>query len=129
MEAPKLNNLKDFLEWLFSEYNVPESSQFKLSKEYAAKLPQENCDFEYLKKCIETEWKCHRTKSKLPYTGWLNYHIQPIPNKNNPTQKLLQEYREIGAQIDKNRPKIVAMIREKMNSYRKKLGKPIKEYE
>lgn len=129
MEAPKLNNLKEFLDWLFSEYKVPESRQFKLSREYAEVLPKENCDFEHLRNCILKEWRCHKTKSRLPFAHWLNYRIHPIPNKNDPTQKLLKEYRDIGAEIDKIRPQIVTILQRKMNVYRAKWGKPLKEYE
>ena len=130
MEAPKLNNLKEFLEWLYSEFKVPESSQFNLSKEYAAKLPKENCNFEHLRNCILDEW---RSKNTLPTAKWLNYRIRPIlqtaKNKTlEETNEYLHDFRKHQEEVEKHRSELKELMRKNMNEYRKRWGLPIKEY-
>ncbi len=130
MEAPKLNNLKEFLEWFYGEFKVPESSQFELSKKYAAILPKENCDFGHLRNCILNEW---RSKNTLPTAKWLNYRIRPIPQtiKNKTleeTNEYLRKFRKHQEEAEKHRSELKEMMRRDINEFRKKWGRPIKEF-
>ncbi len=114
----------DFIEWLFDNFKVPESSQLQILSKYEGLKP--DLDFEKLKETVLEEWKSNTT---LPSCNWLNYNakkhskkyfgkLDPAVIKARKDKALHEFYFE----------ECLATIRTGMNAYRKKLGKLQKEY-
>lgn len=70
-ESLILKTRGDFINWLFNRFHIPESRQFELKKNYENELPQD-CDFEHLRKTIETKW---RTPNSIPFASTLKSYV------------------------------------------------------
>ena len=74
-----------FIAWLFEKFNIPESRQLKLKSDYENELPQD-CDFENLRKTIETKW---RKPNSFPFASTLKNYV--VLKVSKPSKKVWED--------------------------------------
>lgn len=116
-KIPPLKTQNDFLNWLFEEFKVPESSQNEITKRYA-QIP-EICDFEYLASCVIQQYTSRDT---LPGPKWLMYRFverDKVQNQKKHIPAVFGTTCEAVQQRMENREAFLSNYQECQNAMRK----------